>query len=123
MARIMLTTTDEVLRRYLGEKLKRAGHFVTRVDDYDVALTLLCETYHDVLLAGVDNDEARGLAFAHEARLIDPDMRVIFITGFALVPLISGDGELEDGVGFGDQLGDPMHLSQLVHAVGEQVAA
>jgi two-component system cell cycle response regulator CpdR len=123
MARIMLTTTDNVLRRYLAEKLKRAGHFVTRVDDYDVALTLLCETYHDVLLAGVDNDEARGLAFAHEARLIDPEMRVIFITGFALVPLIAGDGEIDEGVGFGDQLGEPQHLSQLVDAISEHLAA
>lgn len=123
MARIMLTTADDVLRRYLGEKLKRAGHFVTRVQDHEVALTLLCETYHDVLLAGVDSDEAESLAFAHEARLIDPEMRVIFITGFALVPLISADAEFDDGIGFGDQLGEPMHLSRLIDAVGDLLAA
>lgn len=120
MARIMLTTTDDVMRRYLGEKLKRAGHFVTRVADYDVALTLLSETYHDVLLAGVSSNEAEGLAFAHEARMIDPEMRVMFITGFSIVPLIIQDGD-EDGLY--DRLGEPQHLNQLVSEVGRMLDA
>ena len=43
MPRIMLATPDDVMRRYVGEKLKRAGHFVSRVADYDVALTRVAQ--------------------------------------------------------------------------------
>lgn len=120
MPRIMLATPDDVMRRYIGEKLKRAGHFVTRVADYDVALTLLCETAFDVLLVSVDTDDAEGLAFAHEARRLDPEMRVAFITGFALVPL---ECQQDDEDGLYDRLGAPTHLSKVVDEVGRLMAA
>ncbi|MEO1330038.1 MAG: response regulator [Pseudomonadota bacterium] len=120
MARIMLTSPDDVMRRYLGEKLKKAGHFVTRVADYEVALTLLCETYHDVLLTAIGSDDPHGLAFAHEARRIDPEMRVMFITGFSIVPLLVDD---EDEEGLNDRLGPPAHLNHLIDEVGRLLAA
>lgn len=120
MARIMLATPDDLMRRYISAKIKKAGHFVTRVADYDVALTLLCESDFDVLLASVDSDDAEGLAFAHEARRIDPDMRVVFITGFAIVPLEAQDDD-EDGLY--DRLGAPAHLSQVVREIGRLMAA
>lgn len=120
MARIMLVTEDDVMRRYLSEKLKRAGHFVTRVSDHDVALTLLFETYHDILLTSVDSEESLGVAFAQEARRIDPDLRVMFIAGFSLVPLIVDETDID---GLCDRLGDPVHLSSLVTEVGRMLAA
>ena len=120
MARILLTAENDVLRRYLSEKLKRAGHFVSRVSDYDVALTLLLETCHDVLLTEVDSEDPRGVSFAHEARRIDPEMRVMFITGFSIVPLLVDE---DDEDGYSDRLGSPAHLSQLVHEVGRLLAA
>lgn len=120
MARIMLATPDDVMRRYIGEKLKRAGHFVSRVSDYDVALTLICEAYQDILLVSVASDDAEGLAFAHEARRIDPDMRVMFITGFAIVPL---EAQEDDEDGLYDRLGPPAHLSKVVDEVHRLMAA
>lgn len=120
MARVMLATPDDMMRRYLGEKLKRVGHFVTRVADLDVAMTILCESAHDILLVSVEEDESVGLNFAHEARRLDPDMGVMFITGFALVPLIMRDDD-EDGLF--DRLGAPAHLNQLVLEVGRMLAA
>lgn len=120
MARIMLAVDDDVMRRYIGEKLKRAGHFVTRVADYDVAMTLLCETYHDVLLTSVGADGESGLTFAHEARRIDPEMQVIFLTGFAIVPLETRE---DDEEGLYDRLGPPAHLNNLVDEVGRMLRA
>lgn len=120
MARIMIASTDDVMRRYLSEKLKRAGHFITRVSDYDVALTILCETYHDVLIAEIGHDDTEGLTFAQEARRIDPEMQVIFQTGFALVPLETRD---DDEEGFYDRLGAPTHLNQLVDEVSRVLVA
>lgn len=120
MARIMLITGDEMIRRYIGEKLKRAGHFVTRVADPDVALTILSESIHDALLLGVDADEDEALSFAAEALEIDPEMRLLFIAGFALVPLMS---TMDDDGGLYDKLGEPTHLNQLVSEVGRMLAA
>ena len=120
MARIMLITNDDMIRRYIGEKLKRAGHFVTRVAQKDVALTILSESIHDVLLLGVEGDEGEALSFAGEALEIDPEMRLIFIAGFAVVPLLCTE---DDDGGLYDKLGEPAHLNQLVNEVGRMLAA
>ncbi|MCI4660713.1 MAG: hypothetical protein MRY63_02680 [Neomegalonema sp.] len=120
MARIMLVSEDDTMRRYIGEKLKSAGHYATRVSEYEVALTLLCETYYDVLLVSVSNEDSEGVAFAHEARRIDPEMRVMFVTGFALVPLIIDE---DDPEGLYDRLGDPAHLNKLIPEVTRLLAA
>lgn len=120
MARIMLITSDDMIRRYIGEKLKRAGHFVTRVTDQDVALTILSESMHDILLLGVEGDEGDALSFASEALDIDPEMRLLFLAGFALVPLLATE---DDDGGLYDKLGEPAHLNQLVSEVGRLLAA
>lgn len=120
MAHIMIVTDNDMLRRYLGEKLKRAGHVVTRVSDYDVALTILFESYHDILLTSVSSQNNEGLLFSHEARRLDPEMRVLFMTGFSVVPLIC---DAVDDEGFGDRLGKPAHLNQLVPEVSRLLAA
>ncbi|MEO1292157.1 MAG: hypothetical protein AAFV62_04890 [Pseudomonadota bacterium] len=120
MARIMFVSEDDTMRRYIGDKLKAAGHFTTRVTDYDVALTLLCETFFDVLLVSVSSEDSSGVSFAHEARRIDPEMRVMFVTGFAVVPLIADE---EDPEGLYDRLGEPAHLNRLIPEVTRLLAA
>ncbi|MEM9726198.1 MAG: response regulator [Pseudomonadota bacterium] len=120
MPRIMLATQNDMMRRYVGQKLGRAGHSVCRVEDFDIALTLLCEMSYDVLIASVDADDAEGLAFAHEARRIDPDMHVVFMTGFAIVPL---ECQEDDEDGLYDRLGAPAHLSRVVDEIGRLMAA
>lgn len=35
MARIMFVSEDDTMRRYIGDKLKAAGHFTTRVTGYE----------------------------------------------------------------------------------------
>ena len=120
MARIMLATPDDDMRKYISGKLNLAGHYVSRVADFEVALTLLCETCFDVLIVSVDAEDAEGLAFAHEARRIDPEMRVVFLTGFAIVPLVCREDD-EDGLY--DRLGAPSHLSRVADEIGRMMVA
>lgn len=119
MARVMLATKNDEMRSYLARTLKRAGHCVTRVADYDAALTILEETEYDLLLTTVDAEDANELAFARTAQQIDPDMRVMFITGFSAVAVKRPDEDRTADCIFGE----PVHLRSLPEEVGRLVAA
>ena len=118
MARIMLATRNDELRPYLAAKLKRAGHIVTRVADYDSALTLLEEAEYEVLLTTVDTESADELTFARDAQEIDPQMRVMFITGFSAFAI----NRSERGAG-SPSFGRPVHLNRLAEEVSRLTAA
>ena len=119
MARVMLATKNDEMRSYLARTLKRAGHCVTRVADYDAALTILEETEYDLLLTTIDTENADELAFARTAQQIDPEMRVMFITGFSAVAIKRPDEDRTmDGL-----FGEPVHLRQLPEEVGRLIAA
>ncbi len=119
MARIMLATQNDELRRYLAEKLKKSGHTVTRVADLGAALTILEEAAYDMLLTSVDAANTQELDFARAAQEIDPDMRIMFITGFAAVA-VKRPAESRDT---DDPLSQPVHLIQLPKEVERLVAA
>ena len=119
MARVMLVVEGDEVRRWIGETLKRAGHHVTRVDAFDSAMTLVSESYYDVLVCEVGSDGESGLSFAHEARRVDPEMQVVFVSGFAIVPLIVR--ERDDGALY-DSLGAPVHLSQIASVIQGRIA-
>ncbi|WP_018633242.1 response regulator [Neomegalonema perideroedes] len=109
MATVMLATRNDDMRGYLAAKLKRSGHAVSRVADYHSALTLLEENAYDVLLTTVEADSSDELDLARAARRIDPDMRVMFITGFSAVALMPPAEEGARGM----TLGEPVHLNRL----------
>lgn len=119
MARVMLATKNDEIRAYLARKLKRGGHCVTRVSDYDSALTILEETEYDLLLTTIDAENADELAFAREAQQIDPEMRVMFITGFSAVAIKRPDEDRTTDSLFGE----PVHLGRLPQEVTRLVAA
>ena len=120
MARIMLATRNDEIRAYMARRFKACGHAVTRVSDYDAALTILEETEYDLLLTTVDAENAEELTFAKAAQQIDPDMRVMFITGFSAVAIRRPDEPpcSEDGL-----FGQPVHLGRLPEEVTRLVAA
>jgi len=119
MAQVMLATRNDELRAYLAEKLKKCGHAVTRVADLDAALTILGEAAYDMLLTTVDMSKPEELDFARTAQEIDPEMRIMFITGFSAVAVKKPDEDRMDDVLFGE----PVHLIRLPEAVGRLVAA
>ena len=109
MIRILLAEDDGSMRVYLARALERVGYAVTAVDRGTAALPLLEETSFDLLLTDIVMPEMDGIELAQRAAAIAPQMRVMFITGFAAVALKSGATPPDARV-----LSKPFHLRDLV---------
>ncbi len=119
MARILLAEDDDNMRAFLTRALERAGHAVTAVGDGDTALALAGGTNFDLLLADVVMPGIDGIELARRASALQPELRVMFITGFAAVAL--------NQPGFAPRqprvLAKPFHLRQLVGEVDKVLGA
>lgn len=90
MIRILLAEDDDAMRQYLARALERSGYEVVSVDRGTEALPLLETDRFDLLLTDIVMPEMDGIELAQHAAKIAPDMRVMFITGFAAVTLKAG---------------------------------
>ncbi len=97
------------MREYLARALERVGYSVEAVDCGTAALPLLEAERFDLLLTDIVMPEMDGIELAQRAAKIAPDMRVMFITGFAAVALRSGIMHPNAKV-----LSKPFHLRDLV---------
>ena len=109
MIRILLAEDDAAMRGYLERALERAGYAVTSVDRGTAALPLIETERFDLLLTDIVMPEMDGIELAQRAGAIAPDMRVMFITGFAAVTLKAGKAVPQAKV-----LSKPFHLRDLV---------
>ncbi|HEY0621803.1 cell cycle two-component system response regulator CpdR [Sphingomonas sp.] len=109
MIRILLAEDDRVMREYLARALERSGYSVTAVDRGTAALPLIEAQRFDLLLSDIVMPEMDGIELAQKAGEIAPDMRVMFITGFAAVTLKAGKQIPSARV-----LSKPFHLRDLV---------
>lgn len=109
MIRILLAEDDKVMREYLARALERSGYSVTAVDRGTAALPLIEAERFDLLLSDIVMPEMDGIELAQKAGEIAPDMRVMFITGFAAVTLKAGKQVPTARV-----LSKPFHLRDLV---------
>ena len=109
MIRILLAEDDESMRLYLARSLERVGYDVTSVDRGTDAVPLLEAERFDLLLTDIVMPEMDGIELAQRAAEIAPDVRVMFITGFAAVALKAGRRTPEAKV-----LSKPFHLKDLV---------
>ena len=112
MIRILLAEDDEAMRLYLARALERVGYEVQSVDNGAAALPLLERERFDLLLTDIVMPEMEGIELAQRAAEICPDVRVMFITGFAAVALKAGRRTPEAKV-----LSKPFHLKDLVMEV------
>ena len=112
MFRILLAEDDESMRVYLARALERVGYEVVSVDRGTEALPLLEKERFDLLLTDIVMPEMDGIELAQKASTIAPDMRVMFITGFAAVALKAGKAAPQAKV-----LSKPFHLRDLVAEV------
>ena len=83
MSVILVAEDDPALRLFLERQLKREGHKVTAAADGNEALAQLRKRPFELLLTDVAMPGLDGLDLAKRARLLYPDIRVIFITGFS----------------------------------------
>jgi two-component system cell cycle response regulator CpdR len=112
MIRILLAEDDDAMRLYLRRALERVGYDVTSVDRGTAALPLLESESFDLLLTDIVMPEMDGIELAQRAANLAPDMRVMFITGFAAVALKAGKTTPSAKV-----LSKPFHLRDLVAEV------
>ncbi len=120
MARILLAEDDEDLRRFLTAALRRAGHEVEergRGDDAFEAIRR--DGPFDLLLADIVMPAMDGIELAKRAAVLDPTMRVMFITGFAAVSLRMG----QDAPAATQVLSKPFHLRELIANVDQVLDA
>ena len=112
MLRILLAEDDDSMRVYLARALERVGYGVVAVDNGLAAIPLLESEPFDLLLTDIVMPEMDGIELAQKAAEIAPDIRVMFITGFAAVALKAGRKTPDARV-----LSKPFHLKDLVAEV------
>ena len=116
MVRILLAEDDQVMREYLTRALERSGYAVTAVDRGTLALPLIEAEHFDLLLTDIVMPEMDGIELAQKAGDLKPDLKIMFITGFAAVTLKAGKAVPAARV-----LSKPFHLRDQVREVDRLV--
>ena len=113
MARILLAEDDNDMRRFLVKALENAGYDVASFDNGRSAYDRLREEPFELLLTDIVMPEMDGIELARRATELDPDIKVMFITGFAAVALNPDSQAPKDA----KVLSKPFHLRDLVNEV------
>ena len=119
MTKILLAEDDNDMRRFLEKALDNAGYQVVAYDNGASAYDRLREEPFTLLLTDIVMPEMDGIELARRATEIDPDMKVMFITGFAAVALNPDSNAPKDA----KVLSKPFHLRDLVDEVEKMLAA
>jgi two-component system cell cycle response regulator CpdR len=85
--KILLAEDDNDMRRFLVKALEKAGYEVRSFDNGASAYDRLREEPFSLLLTDIVMPEMDGIELARRATELDPDLKVMFITGFAAVAL------------------------------------
>jgi two-component system cell cycle response regulator CpdR len=109
MVRILLAEDDDSMRTYLARALERSGYEVVAVATGAQATPHLDSDRFDLLLTDIVMPEMDGIELAQYAATVAPEMRIMFITGFAAVTLKAGKAVPQAKV-----LSKPFHLRDLV---------
>ena len=118
MARILLAEDDTSMREYLQRALQRVGYEVEAVGCGTQAMPLLETEHFDLLLTDIVMPGADGIEVARQAALRQPELRIMFITGFAAVALSAAKSAPQAKV-----LSKPVHLREIVAEVERMIAA
>ena len=119
MTKILLAEDDNDMRRFLEGALIKAGYDVVAFDNGAGAYDRLREEPFTLLLTDIVMPEMDGIELARRATEIDPDIKVMFITGFAAVALNPDSKAPKDA----KVLSKPFHLRDLVDEVEKMLAA
>jgi two-component system cell cycle response regulator CpdR len=119
MPKILLAEDDGDMRRFLIRALSNAGYEVVSFDNGKSAYDRLREEPFELLLTDIVMPEMDGIELARRATEIDPDLKVMFITGFAAVALNAAAQTPKES----KILSKPFHLRDLVNEVDRLLAA
>jgi two-component system cell cycle response regulator CpdR len=119
MAKILLAEDDNDMRRFLVKALQNAGFEVTSYDNGLSAYQRLREEPFNLLLTDIVMPEMDGIELARRAVELDPEIKIMFITGFAAVALNADSSAPKHA----KVLSKPVHLRDLVSEVQKLLAA
>lgn len=117
--RILLAEDDNDMRCFLERALEQAGYRVVSFDNGLAAYNRLREEPFELLLTDIVMPEMDGIELARRATELDPDIKVMFITGFAAVALNPDSNAPRDA----KILSKPFHLRDLVNEVQKLLVA
>ena len=119
LQRILLAEDDDDMRRFLVNALAKAGYDVVSFGNGAEAYERLKEEPFTLLLTDIVMPEMAGIELARKASELDPDIKIMFITGFAAVALNPDNQAPKDA----KILSKPFHLRDLVDQVERMLAA
>jgi two-component system cell cycle response regulator CpdR len=119
MTKILLAEDDTDMRRFLVKALQQAGYEVISYDNGLSAYQRLREEPFELLLTDIVMPEMDGIELARRAAELDPDIKIMFITGFAAVALNPDSAAPKHA----KVLSKPFHLRDLVNEVQKVLAA
>src|SRR6476660_1058375 len=117
--KILLAEDDNDMRRFVVTALVNAGYEVIDYDNGMLADRRLREEPFELLLTDIVMPEMDGIELARRAAELDPDIKIMFITGFAAVALNADSNAPKDA----KVLSKPVHLRELVTEVQKMLAA
>jgi two-component system cell cycle response regulator CpdR len=118
-AKILLAEDDGDMRRFLVKALQNAGFDVISYDNGLAAYQRLREEPFQLLLTDIVMPEMDGIELARRAAELDPDIKIMFITGFAAV----AHNAVSAAPNQAKVLSKPLHLRDLVNEVQKMLAA
>lgn len=119
LTRILLAEDDDSMRGFLERALTKAGHEVVSFDNGMEAFERLQEEPFTLLLTDIVMPKMDGIELARKASELDPELKIMFITGFAAVTLNADLGAARDA----SILSKPFHLKDLVREVDRLLGA
>jgi len=117
--KILLAEDDNDMRRFLVRALQNADYEVVSFDNGLSAYQRLREEPFELLLTDIVMPEMDGIELARRASELDPDIKIMFIIGFAAVAFNSDSSAPKNA----KVLSKPVHLRELVNEVQKLLAA
>jgi two-component system, cell cycle response regulator CpdR len=119
LKRILLAEDDDSMRGFLERALVNAGYEVIAFENGKDALERIKQEPFTLLLTDIVMPLMDGIELARRASEIDPELKIMFITGFAAVTLNTETQPPKDA----RVLSKPFHLKDLVREVDRLLEA
>jgi signal transduction histidine kinase len=113
---ILVVDDDHQVRRFIAESLRSQGFAVTDVPNAAAGLDALRARRFDLLLADFAMPGMNGAELVREARLMQPELRVLIVSGYA------DSAALEEVLGEARMLRKPFAVAELMAAITQTLS-